>query len=42
MRDTHKRDNIEKIANNENLPLKVLSLDVDNDDVSKKCNTKNT
>jgi NAD(P)-dependent dehydrogenase (short-subunit alcohol dehydrogenase family) len=32
MRDTHKSDNIEKIANNENLPLKVLSMDVDNDD----------
>lgn len=32
MRDTRKGDNIEKIANNENLPLKVLSMDVDNDD----------
>ena len=32
MRDTHKSDNIEKIAKNENLPLKVLSMDVDNDD----------
>ena len=32
MRDTHKSDNIEKIANNENLPLKVLPMDVDNDD----------
>lgn len=32
MRDTHKSDNIAKIANNENLPLKVLSMDVDNDD----------
>lgn len=32
MRDTRKSDNIEKIANNENLPLKVLSMDVDNDD----------
>ena len=32
MRDTHKSDKIEKIANNENLPLKVLSMDVDNDD----------
>jgi NAD(P)-dependent dehydrogenase (short-subunit alcohol dehydrogenase family) len=31
MRDTRKSDNIEKIANNENLPLKVLSMDVDND-----------
>ena len=32
MRDTHKSDKIEKIANKENLPLKVLSMDVDNDD----------
>jgi short-subunit dehydrogenase len=32
MRDTHKSDNIAKIANNENLPLKVLSMDVDNDE----------
>ena len=32
MRDTRKSDNIEKIANSENLPLKVLSMDVDNDD----------
>ena len=32
MRDIRKSDNIEKIANNENLPLKVLSMDVDNDD----------
>ena len=32
MRDTRKSDKIEKIANNENLPLKVLSMDVDNDD----------
>jgi len=32
MRDTLKSDKIEKIANNENLPLKVLSMDVDNDD----------
>lgn len=32
MRDTRKSDNIEKIAKNENLPLKVLSMDVDNDD----------
>jgi short-subunit dehydrogenase len=32
MRDTSKSDKIEKIANEENLPLKVLSLDVDNDD----------
>ena len=32
MRDTRKGDNIEKIANYENLPLKVLSIDVDNDD----------
>src|SRR5680860_406653 len=32
MRDTRKGDNIEKIANYENLPLKVLSRGVDNDD----------
>ncbi len=32
MRDTHKGDNIKEIANDENLPLKVLSMDVDNDD----------
>lgn len=32
MRDTRKSDNIEKIAKNENLPLKVLLMDVDNDD----------
>ena len=32
MRETRKSDNIEKIANNENLPLKVLSMDVDNND----------
>ena len=32
MRDTHKSDNIEKIAKNENLSLKVLSMDVDNND----------
>ena len=32
MRDTRKSNKIEKIANNENLPLKVLSMDVDNDD----------
>ncbi|HET9774386.1 MAG TPA: SDR family oxidoreductase, partial [Nitrososphaeraceae archaeon] len=32
MRDTLKSDKIEKIAYNENLPLKVLSMDVDNDD----------
>jgi short-subunit dehydrogenase len=32
MRDTRKSDNIEKIAHKENLPLKVLSMDVDNDD----------
>ena len=31
MRDTFKSDNIEKIANEENLPLEVLSMDVDND-----------
>jgi short-subunit dehydrogenase len=31
MRDTFKSDNIEKIANKENLPLEVLSMDVDND-----------
>jgi NAD(P)-dependent dehydrogenase (short-subunit alcohol dehydrogenase family) len=30
MRETHKSDHIEKIAKNENLPLKVLSMDVDN------------
>ena len=32
IRDTHKSNNIEKIAKNENLPLKVLSMDVDNTD----------
>jgi short-subunit dehydrogenase len=32
MRDTHKGNNIKEIANYENLPLKVLSMDVDNDD----------
>lgn len=32
MRDTSKSNKIEKIANEENLPLKVLPLDVDNDD----------
>jgi NAD(P)-dependent dehydrogenase (short-subunit alcohol dehydrogenase family) len=32
MRDTLKSDKIEKIANKENLPLEVLSMDVDNDD----------
>ena len=32
MRDTLKADKIEKIANKENLPLEVLSMDVDNDD----------
>lgn len=32
MRNTSKSDTIEKIANRENLPLEVLSLDVDNDD----------
>jgi len=32
MRDTHKGDNIKEITNDENLPLKVLSMDVDNDD----------
>ncbi|HEY9486048.1 MAG TPA: SDR family oxidoreductase, partial [Nitrososphaeraceae archaeon] len=32
MRETHKSNNIEKIAKNENLPLKVLSMDVDNTD----------
>jgi len=32
MRDTHKGDNIKEIANDENLPLKVLSMDVDDDD----------
>ena len=31
MRDTHKSNKIEKIAHNENLPLKVLSMDVNND-----------
>ena len=32
MRDTLKGDKIQKIANKENLPLEVLSMDVDNDD----------
>jgi NAD(P)-dependent dehydrogenase (short-subunit alcohol dehydrogenase family) len=32
MRDRLKSDKIEKIANKENLPLEVLSMDVDNDD----------
>ena len=32
MRDRLKTDKIEKIANKENLPLKVLAMDVDNDD----------
>jgi short-subunit dehydrogenase len=32
MRDTFKSDKIEKIASKENLPLEVLSMDVDNDD----------
>jgi NAD(P)-dependent dehydrogenase (short-subunit alcohol dehydrogenase family) len=32
MRDTFKSDKMEKIANKENLPLEVLSMDVDNDD----------
>jgi NADP-dependent 3-hydroxy acid dehydrogenase YdfG len=32
MRDGLKTDKIEKIANKENLPLEVLSMDVDNDD----------
>lgn len=32
MRNASKGDTIEKIANRENLPLEVLSLDVDNDD----------
>jgi short-subunit dehydrogenase len=32
MRDTHKSKKIEKIANKENLPLEVLSMDVNNDD----------
>lgn len=32
MRDRLKADKIEKIANKENLPLEVLSMDVDNDD----------
>jgi short-subunit dehydrogenase len=32
MRDRLKIDKIEKIANKENLPLEVLSMDVDNDD----------
>ena len=31
MRDTTKSEKIEKIAKEENLPLKVLSLDVNND-----------
>ena len=32
MRDAQKSNKIEQIAHNENLPLKVLSMDVDNDD----------
>jgi NAD(P)-dependent dehydrogenase (short-subunit alcohol dehydrogenase family) len=32
MRDRLKADKIEKIANKENLPVEVLSMDVDNDD----------
>ncbi len=32
MRDTRKSEKIEEIANNEKLPLKVLSMDVNNDD----------
>ena len=32
MRDTLKSEKIEKIANKENLPLEVLSMDVNNDD----------
>ena len=31
MRGTHKSHIIEKIANKENLPLEVLSMDIDND-----------
>jgi short-subunit dehydrogenase len=31
MRDTHKSHIIEKITNKENLPLEVLSMDIDND-----------
>ena len=31
MRDTHKSDKIEKIANKEKIPIKVLSMDVNND-----------
>jgi short-subunit dehydrogenase len=32
MRDTRKNDKIEKIANKEKIPIKVLSMDVNNDD----------
>jgi NAD(P)-dependent dehydrogenase (short-subunit alcohol dehydrogenase family) len=32
MRDLKKSDKIKKIAENENLPLKVIELDVDNED----------
>ena len=32
MRDTDKSDKIEKIANKEKIPIKVLSMDVNNDD----------
>jgi len=32
MRDTHKGHNLKEIANDENIPLEVLSMDVDNDD----------
>ena len=41
MRDTSKRQIIEKIANKENLPLEVLCLDVDNCHSVKKNNSKN-
>ena len=33
MRDTLKSEKIKKIANKENLPLEVLSMDVNNDDL---------
>ena len=35
MRDLKKADKIKKIAENENLPLKVIELDVDNEDLRK-------
>ena len=36
MRDLKKSDEIKKIAKNENLPLKVIELDVDNEDSTEK------